>query len=618
MTSKKTPDRFLADGKYELGSIIGEGGMAVVYRATNTALDAEVAIKMLLPNLSHRPMIRERFVREAKAMARLRHHHIVSVYDVFGNGDGGDKQFIVMEFITGGSLLNRIHQRGSLGQKWSASVCIAVLRALSLAHGRGMVHRDIKPANILFTEDGAVKVTDFGIVQMELEDTGLTKIGTPMGTFGFMSPEQKSDGSSVDLRSDIFAVGATLYCMLVGVEVPPDLQSCELDLDMLNSVPEVFRGLIEQATKYNRKDRFQSAQEMIDALRAIYDELPDDPPEPEVVVEPESEPDEALASVPEAVEAEPQSVVPPGGTMVPEELEVPEERYGHAVSGDQDLDGLRSAGTTFDPGGHTVLPGDSLSDDVPTPRRSRWPIPVAIIGLVVLLCVAGMVLFGDGDATPEATASEPVVELAGMSDPEPIVVPEPEPEVQIETHGPSPEAAKVVELEALVQIEPEVVIEPEPEVVPVPDPIEPDSVAKAPEPEPVIEIPEPEVLIEPEVTVEPEPEAMVAAPEPEPTIEPGIQHVPVSSLTIGQDFMVKARVHPEGSYKVVVYYRPTNSGAYKSKPLATRGGAYQATISWDDTFSNGIDYRITATPQDPGGSKFSSGSGPRPHRVNVQ
>ncbi|MFH1808474.1 MAG: serine/threonine-protein kinase [Pseudomonadota bacterium] len=198
-------------GSYQVIEEIGQGGMAVVYRGTQEALDRPVAIKELKSEFTHDAQIIERFQREALSVAKLQHENIVHVYDYVCEGD---TRSIVMEFVEGVSLYDLLARVDRLPPEVAAAIALQLARALEYAHFRGMVHRDIKPSNVVLSKLGEVKLMDFGIARAEaLGD--LTRPGIALGTPSYMSPEQIM-GERVDWRSDMFSFGIVLYQMLTG------------------------------------------------------------------------------------------------------------------------------------------------------------------------------------------------------------------------------------------------------------------------------------------------------------------------------------------------------------------------------------------------------------------
>jgi serine/threonine-protein kinase len=199
-------------GRYELGEVIGRGGMGTVYRATDRVLGREVAVKVLLGQIADRdPLNIERFAREARAAAALSHRGVVAVYDT---GIDAMTRYIVMELIEGRSLEAILREQGPLDPGRAADIVAQVADALAAAHAAGLVHRDIKPANLMIAGDGSVKILDFGIARA-MDSTTLTQGAAVLGTAAYMSPEQAL-GQRVDERSDIYSLGCVLYALLAG------------------------------------------------------------------------------------------------------------------------------------------------------------------------------------------------------------------------------------------------------------------------------------------------------------------------------------------------------------------------------------------------------------------
>ena len=199
-------------GSYQITEELGRGGMAVVYRAYQPSLNRYVAIKVLPPQLSFDQQFVDRFQREARAAANLRHPNIVVIHDV-GHHDG--TYYIVMEYLEGRTLKELVEQTGPLPPQRAARIVEQIAAALDYAHQRGFVHRDVKPANVFVGEGDRVTLTDFGIAKAASETEHLTRTGTLMGTPEYMSPEQ-AEGGAVDHRTDLYALGVVLYQMLVG------------------------------------------------------------------------------------------------------------------------------------------------------------------------------------------------------------------------------------------------------------------------------------------------------------------------------------------------------------------------------------------------------------------
>ena len=198
--------------RYELTHLVARGGMAEVYRARDRLLDRAVALKVLFPELSVDRAFVERFRREAQNAAKLSHPNIVPVFDW---GEDAGSYFIVMEYIDGRALSAVLRESGPLEPVRAADIAAQVAAGLASAHRHGVVHRDMKPGNVLITDDGQVKVTDFGIARAVNTEESLTQTGAVMGTATYFSPEQ-AEGIGVDARTDIYSLGVVLFEMLVG------------------------------------------------------------------------------------------------------------------------------------------------------------------------------------------------------------------------------------------------------------------------------------------------------------------------------------------------------------------------------------------------------------------
>jgi serine/threonine-protein kinase len=197
--------------RYRIVRRLGAGGMATVYHALHERLERPLVVKVLHRQLAAEPEMRERFRREAEAAARLVHPHVCAIVDY---GETDDTVYLVMPYLAGGSLADRLARDRTVAPEPAAAIGAQVATALDFAHRRGVVHRDVKPDNILFDEDGHALVTDFGIATARFH-ARLTGTGRAMGTPHYMSPEQAM-GKPVDGRSDIYGVGVVLYEMLTG------------------------------------------------------------------------------------------------------------------------------------------------------------------------------------------------------------------------------------------------------------------------------------------------------------------------------------------------------------------------------------------------------------------
>ena len=201
------------DGRYQVGGKLARGGMATVYEAHDNRLDRTIALKVMHPSLADDEEFVSRFIREAHSAARLSHPNVVAVYD---QGADQGNVFLAMELVRGRTLRDLINEYGHLGPRLALEVIEPVLAALGAAHQAGLIHRDVKPENVLLSDDGRVKVADFGLARAITEASShTTTSGVLMGTVAYLSPEQVTRGVA-DERSDVYAAGILLYEMLTG------------------------------------------------------------------------------------------------------------------------------------------------------------------------------------------------------------------------------------------------------------------------------------------------------------------------------------------------------------------------------------------------------------------
>ncbi|MEV5104185.1 protein kinase [Streptomyces massasporeus] len=272
--------RALANNRYQLRDLLGQGGMASVHLAYDSVLDRQVAIKTLHTDLGREQAFRERFRREAQSVAKLTHTNIVSVFDTGEDTlDGMTTPYIVMEYVEGrplGSVLDEdVRQQGAMPADKALKITADVLAALEISHEMGLVHRDIKPGNVMMTKRAVVKVMDFGIARaMQSGVTSMTQTGMVVGTPQYLSPEQAL-GRGVDARSDLYSVGIMLFQLVTGrlpfeadsplaiayahVQEEPPVPS-----SINRSLPPAVDALIARALKKNPNERFPSAEAMRD------------------------------------------------------------------------------------------------------------------------------------------------------------------------------------------------------------------------------------------------------------------------------------------------------------------------------------------------------------------
>ncbi len=273
LTPTDAADRLGDLGPYEICELVGRGGMGVVLRAHEPKLSRTVAVKLLAPELALNPIAVQRFLREARAAAAVSHDHVVAIHSI---DDESHPPLIVMEFIQGQSLQQKIDQVGALDVRSILRIGMQTAAGLSAAHRQGLVHRDIKPANILL-ENGIerVKLTDFGLARA-VDDISMTRTGQITGTPQYMSPEQ-AQGQRVDHRTDLFSLGCVLYAMCTGRaafradsavavmhrvvhDVPRPIREVNED------IPDWLCEIVEKLLAKDADDRFDSAEEVEDLL----------------------------------------------------------------------------------------------------------------------------------------------------------------------------------------------------------------------------------------------------------------------------------------------------------------------------------------------------------------
>ncbi|MCL6423469.1 Stk1 family PASTA domain-containing Ser/Thr kinase [Brachybacterium sp. JHP9] len=270
----------LLDGRYAVGELIARGGMATVYRGHDDRLDRVVALKIMHPHLAIDENFHRRFAREARAAARLAHPHVVGVFD---QGEDGDRIYLSMELIEGGTLRTRIAEAGRLRVREALVIAEQVLEALQAAHAAGIVHRDIKPENILLTPCGSVKVADFGLARA-IGSANSSASGTLLGTVAYISPEVVTRGHC-DARSDLYSLAVVLYEMLAGRQpylgeqpVHVAFQHVHEDIPaasaLVATVPKEVDSLITWAASRDPEQRPRSAEDMLASVRELLRTLP--------------------------------------------------------------------------------------------------------------------------------------------------------------------------------------------------------------------------------------------------------------------------------------------------------------------------------------------------------
>lgn len=277
-----TPSRILGKNVVILGDFrllrkLGEGAMGAVYKAMQISFERKVALKVLFPHVAKIPKLVERLYREGRVMGQLDHPNIVQAFAI---GEAEGCHYIAMEYVSGRSMQKWLALLGRVPVGDAARITLECAKALKYAHGLNMVHRDIKPDNILLTKKGAVKVADLGMVKIDDEEMSLTQTGHAVGTPWYMPLEQARNSKEIDGRSDIYALGCTLYAMLTGnppfmgrtiVEV---IQAKEIGTfpparNTNPNVPERLDLLIAKMTAKSPKYRYQSCDELISDLESL-------------------------------------------------------------------------------------------------------------------------------------------------------------------------------------------------------------------------------------------------------------------------------------------------------------------------------------------------------------
>jgi serine/threonine protein kinase len=267
-------------GRYELEELVGHGGMSSVYKAHDSLLERNVALKVLHEQYAGDEEFVERFKREARSVAQLQHPNIVTVID---RGEESGRQYIVFEYIDGENLKEFLVRQGRLDVREALEIALEVARALAFAHEHGLVHRDVKPQNVLLNGDGRAKVTDFGIARSLDVETGVTRTGMVLGTSSYIAPEQAT-GRPVDAQTDVYSLAAVLYELLAGEvlfpgesfvavamkhvhEPPPNVQ------DVRGDVPLRVAAALDRALDKDPERRFPTMEAFAAELEACLAEL---------------------------------------------------------------------------------------------------------------------------------------------------------------------------------------------------------------------------------------------------------------------------------------------------------------------------------------------------------
>ncbi|GAB3453939.1 hypothetical protein GCM10027570_33600 [Streptomonospora sediminis] len=384
-------------GRYELKEQIGSGGMGSVWRADDTLLNREVAVKLLHPAQMAEPTSRERFRTEGRITAGLSHPGIAQVYDY---GEQGGRAFLIMELVPGEPLSSILRRNDGLEPSVTLDIAGQAAAALAAAHARGVVHRDIKPGNLLVTDDGTVKLTDFGIARGN-ESVTLTQTGMVMGTAQYISPEQAS-GRPATFASDIYALGVVAYECLAGQ--PPFTADTPLALALAHtrepppplpgSVPQQTAALVEQLLEKAPGDRPGSAGEVAALAQRLRNDMG--------------------AAVGGATTA--MDLPDPARTMVAGATAV-------SASPDEFTPVAGGAPTGAQPQRNGAGGSDSLGAATGPRRRTTLPLVLAAVAATVIL-VFGVVWAGREFGTPESEGNnvgnmEPTPSQSGSAEPPP-------------------------------------------------------------------------------------------------------------------------------------------------------------------------------------------------------
>ena len=373
----------VVDGRYQVLSLLARGGMATVYEALDVRLDRIVALKIMHPHLAHDEAFVSRFQREAKAAARLTHGHVVAVYD---QGSDHGIVYLAMEYVPGRTLRDVLRQYGPLSPEQALVFLDPVVEALAAAHAAGFVHRDIKPENVLISDDGRVKVADFGLARAVEPDGHSVTQGMIIGTVAYLSPEQVERGEA-DGRSDVYAAGILMFEMITGQvphagESPLSVAYQHVNSDvpppssLVRSIPPDVDALVVSATRRDPSLRYQNATEFLADIRRVRASLP--PPRPFVDSRDTLIVDAAMAS---QLAAGRSTATPPPGRPAPPRSPAPPE------------------------------------PEQPAYRRSRAPLMVVLLILAVLATMLGA-LYLSGTLTPKVDVPDVVSQSTTFADAE--------------------------------------------------------------------------------------------------------------------------------------------------------------------------------------------------------
>ncbi len=267
---------------YEIIVKLGQGAMGAVFKARQVSMDRLVALKVLAPRFAKDTAFVTRFVREARTVAKLHHQNIISGIDV---GEHEGIHYFVMEYVDGETVGSLLRKSGAMPEKQALNIALQITKALDHANANSMVHRDIKPDNIMLTCDGVAKLCDLGLARQEGIDASLTQAGQTVGTPHYISPEQASGEKDIDIRSDIYSLGATLYHMILGsTPYPPGTASVVMAKHLTELVPPLkdrqpgvsaaVSEVVAKMMKKNRAERYQTPAELLTDISNILEDYP--------------------------------------------------------------------------------------------------------------------------------------------------------------------------------------------------------------------------------------------------------------------------------------------------------------------------------------------------------
>ncbi len=429
-------------GRYEIKSTLGKGAMGQVYLAHDTVLDRDVAIKVMVAGIADDPELKQRFEHEAKAVARMTHPNVLTLFDIGSHTDGSP--YIVMELLKGQDLHKTVRQPPPMTLERKVAIIVQVLAGLAHAHQAGIVHRDIKPANIFIQEDGSVKIMDFGVAHVSA--ASMTGTGNVMGTADYMSPEQVKGEKRIDGRSDLFSVGCMLFELAAGrrpfhsdnlMAIFYKITHDEANFDLIpqGADYDALMPILKKALAKNVEERYQTAYEFAVDLREWLRAHATTASSQNVL--------EALVDLEAPTHAPVPATGAPGVTVVPEGATVD---LGWRGPRKAPVTPTRAGGrTAVDAGpGTTRRPGTTRAAAPPSARVSARPavaakpgvLPwVAVVLALVAVGVAGW-LFWKSQPAP---ATPPVTQAAvALTPAPPSPTPVPTPATPPVTAAPAP------------------------------------------------------------------------------------------------------------------------------------------------------------------------------------